>query len=92
MCSHCLSQVVNKNETTSILVDNLGQAVRTQLVDGLLVDQPRSQGYLQLAASPGYEVVGRLAARGDIFARVRLWIQIIIAQLKIEEIDSWRIH
>ena len=66
--------------------------MRTQLVDGLLVDQPRSQGYLQLAASPRYEVVGRLAARGDIFARVRLWIQIIIAQLKIEEIDSWRIH
>jgi hypothetical protein len=36
--SHLLKQPCNKSDNINKVVDNLGQAVRTQLVDSLLAD------------------------------------------------------
>ena len=42
------SDNINKMKASCILVDNLGQAVRTQLIDGLLADLLQGERFLRV--------------------------------------------
>ena len=60
--SDYINKVVTNSLQCCILVDNLGQAVRTQLVDGLLADLLQAVRILRCIAKGGI-------AKDDIFKR-----------------------